>query len=153
MYKCLSPYFKIFGYIPSSGISGLYGSSMVNLLRKCQTISHSSLIILLSHQQCTRVSNSQDSHQQMLFSIKKIIAFLVCMTGYLIAVLIYISIMTNDVQHILMYLLGMCISSLKKCLFKSFLSIFNWVVYFCCSWVVGILFFLILFYIFWIFIP
>ena len=50
-----------------------------------------------------------------------------------ILVLIYISIMTNDVQHILMYLLGMCISSLKKCLFKSFLSIFNWVVYFCCS--------------------
>ena len=132
VYKCLFPYSKIFGYIPSSGIAGLYGSPMVNLLRKFQTISHSSLTILFSHQQCTRVSISQDSHQQMLFSIKKII---VCTAGYLIAVLIYISIMTDDVQHILMYLLGMCIYSLEKFLFKSFLSIFNWVVYFCCSWV------------------
>ena len=43
--------FNSFGYVPRSGIPGLYGKSLCNYLRKCHTVG---CTICHSHQQCTR---------------------------------------------------------------------------------------------------
>ena len=99
-----------FGYIPRSGILRWFGCSNFNFLRKLHTVSHSDCPSLHSHQQCPVVpSSSHPCESQHLSPVLfLIIAIFRGVRWYLIVVLIC------------MYLLAICISSLEKCLIKTF---------------------------------
>ena len=65
---------------------------------------------------------------QLLQSVFLIIAMLMDMKEYLIVLLIYISLMTNDAEHFFMYLMAICVFSLEKCLFKSCTYFLSWAI-------------------------
>ena len=97
----------------------MHDSSICIILRKLLTVFHCGCIILHSHQECIRIHFSPHSCQQFLFALFFIIAILTGVRWYLIMVLICISLMISDVEHLFICLLSKCRFSLDKCQFRS----------------------------------
>ena len=102
---------------PRSGNIGSYGNSSLSYLRNIPTALHSECTNLHSHQQRTSLS---------VFVDFLMMAILTGMRWHLIAVLICISLIICNIEHLFVCLLAICISSLDKRLFRSSAHFLIW---------------------------
>ena len=113
-----------FGYMPNSGIAGSQGRPIPNFLRNCQIGFQSGSSSLHSHQQWRSVPLAPYPHQHVLSLEFLILAILVGVSWTLRIILIYISLMTKDIEHFFNCFLAIKGSSVENSLFSFVLHCF-----------------------------
>ena len=123
--------FISFLYIPRCGIVGSFGSSVFNFLRGLHTVFYGDCANLHSQQQSTRVPFCLHPPQHLLSLVIFIITILTGVRWYLIGVLICISLVISDVEHLFMYLLAIWVSFFWENVYSGpLLNIFSWIICF-----------------------
>ena len=105
----------LFECIPKSGLPGSYGNRILNFWRNLHSVFHSGFTNLHSHQQCMQPCFSPHLCWRLLFLDFFIIATPMGVKKYLIVVLIFVSLIISDDEHLSMCLL----SCLEKWLIRS----------------------------------
>ena len=121
------------GYMPRSGLLGHMVVLFLVILRNLHTVFHSGCINLHSHQQCKSVPFFPHPFQHLLFVHFLMMAILTSVRWYHTAVLICISIIMSDAEHLFTCPLAICMSSLES-LVTSFANILSQSVGSFCLW-------------------
>ena len=103
------------GYMPRSGIAGSYDDIVPSFLRNFHNIFHSGLSIYIP-------TNSAEAFPflHILSSIYWCRLFDDGHSDWCEAVLICVFLIMGNVEHLFMYLIVICMSSVEKCLFSVF---------------------------------
>ena len=114
-----------FGYIPRSGIDGTWGSFILISWGASIVISLAPIPVYIptNSAQGFPICHTPASILFLLFLRTDILADV---NSSLIVVLICISLMINDTEHLFIHLLEICVSSLEKCLLRFFAHILSY---------------------------